>query len=103
MDWEGQGATSGGVTRLERIEPGRAVNCENWIRVQSQNEKRISVIIANPPYNADQQNENDNNKNCEYPEIDRRFQDSCVKESTVSKDKAVRHVQAGSSVGPATG
>ena len=28
--------------------------------------KPISVIIGNPPYNANQQNENDNNKNREY-------------------------------------
>ena len=27
------------------------------------NRRKISVIIGNPPYNANQQNENDNNKN----------------------------------------
>ncbi len=32
----------------------------------------IKVIIANPPYNAGQVNENDNNKNRKYEEIDRR-------------------------------
>ena len=49
--------------------------------------KRISVIIGNPPYNANQQNENENNKNREYPEIDRRIRDSYVKESTAQKTK----------------
>ena len=43
-----------------------AVSEENWMRVQEQNEKTISVIIGNPPYNANQQNENDNNPNREY-------------------------------------
>ena len=35
--------------------------------------RKISVIIGNPPYNANQLNENENNKNREYPEIDRRI------------------------------
>ena len=86
MDWEGQGATSGGVTRQSAFNLG-GLSTDNWIRVQSQNEKRISVIIGNPPYNANQQNENDNNKNREYPEIDRRIRDSYVKESTAQKTK----------------
>ena len=86
MDWEGQGATSGGVTRQSAFNLG-GLSTDNWIRVQSQNEKRISVIIGNPPYNANQQNENDNNKNREYPEIDRRIKDSYVEESTAQKTK----------------
>ena len=32
----------------------------------------IRVVIANPPYNAGQADENDNNKNRKYPELDRR-------------------------------
>ena len=53
MDWEGQGATSGGVTRQSAFNLG-GLSTDNWIRVQSQNEKRISVIIGNPPYNDSQ-------------------------------------------------
>ncbi len=60
---------------------------ENWIRVQEQNEKPISVIIGNPPYNANQQNENDNNKNREYPAIDRRISETYVAASTAQKTK----------------
>ena len=86
MDWEGRGATSGGVTRQSTFNLG-GLSTDNWIRVQSQNEKRISVIIGNPPYNANQQNENDNNKNREYPEIDRRIKDTYVEESTAQKTK----------------
>ena len=86
MDWEGQGATSGGVTRQSAFNLG-GLSTDNWIRVQSQNEKRISVIIGNPPYNANQQNENDNNKNREYPEIDRRIKDTYVEESSAQKTK----------------
>ena len=60
---------------------------ENWIRVQEQNAKPISVIIGNPPYNANQQNENDNNKNREYPGIDRRISETYIAASTAQKTK----------------
>jgi predicted helicase len=41
-------------------------NFDNAQRVKNQKEKEIFVIIGNPPYNAWQQNENDNNKNRKY-------------------------------------
>ena len=60
---------------------------ENQARVKKQNEKDISVIIGNPPYNANQRNWNDNNKNRKYPEIDQRIKDTYVKQSTAQKTK----------------
>ena len=60
---------------------------ENSRRIRSQNEKKISVIIGNPPYNANQLNENDNNKNREYPEIDKRISDTFIRQSTAQKTK----------------
>ncbi|TKJ38468.1 DNA helicase [candidate division TA06 bacterium B3_TA06] len=44
----------------------------NTERVQRQKRAPIFVIIGNPPYNAGQVNENDNNKNRKYPVMDRR-------------------------------
>jgi predicted helicase len=64
-----------------------SVSEENVARIKRQNSKRISVIIGNPPYNANQANENDNNKNREYPEIDRRIKQTYVAESTAQKTK----------------
>ena len=84
MDW--RGASGATVQRQTQLNLG-GVSEENWIRVQEQNEKPISVIMGNPPYNANQQNENDNNKNREYPAIDRRIRESYVKESTAQKTK----------------
>ena len=52
---------------------------ENAVRIKRQNEKKISVIIGNPPYNANQKNENENNKNREYPVIDKRIKDTYIK------------------------
>ena len=84
MDWKG--ASGAAVQRQTMLNLG-GVSEENWIRVQEQNEKPISVIIGNPPYNANQQNENDNNKNRLYPEIDRRISETYIKESTAQKTK----------------
>ena len=84
MDWKG--ATGGAVERQSAFELG-GLSFDNWYRMQQQNEKTISVIIGNPPYNANQQNENDNNRNRAYPEIDRRIRQTYVAESTAQKTK----------------
>ncbi|MDE2686336.1 MAG: N-6 DNA methylase [Chloroflexota bacterium] len=84
MDW--QGATGGAVQRQGAFELG-GMSTENWMRVNLQNEKTISVILGNPPYNANQQNANDNNRNREYPAIDRRIRETYVAESTAQKTK----------------
>ncbi|MBA4124208.1 MAG: N-6 DNA methylase [Acidobacteria bacterium] len=63
------------------------ISSENAKRIKDQNARRISVIIGNPPYNANQANFNDFNKNRDYKEIDKRIKDSYVKNSTAQKTK----------------
>ncbi len=63
------------------------LTAENLERIKRQNENKISVIIGNPPYNANQLNENENNKNRSYPFIDERIKNTYVKESTAQKTK----------------
>ena len=63
------------------------LSSENSERIQKQNSKKISVVIANPPYNANQKNENENNKNREYPTIDKRIKETYIKHSTAQKTK----------------
>ena len=63
------------------------LSVENTERIKKQNNQKISVIIGNPPYNANQQNENDNNKNRDYKEIDRRIKESYIDKSTAQKTK----------------
>ncbi|RPH90580.1 MAG: DNA methyltransferase [Chroococcales cyanobacterium metabat2.561] len=58
-----------------------AMSVENTQRIQNQNDRNISVIIGNPPYNAKQQNANDNNANRNYEEIDKRIRDTYLKVS----------------------
>ncbi|TIQ22780.1 MAG: DNA methyltransferase [Mesorhizobium sp.] len=60
---------------------------ENVARVRRQNKRKISVIIGNPPYNANQANENDNNKNRDYPRIDQLIKSSYIRLSTAQKTK----------------
>lgn len=63
------------------------VSEENVERIRRQNKKKISVIIGNPPYNANQQNENENNKNREYPQIDERIRATYIAKSAAHKTK----------------
>ena len=60
---------------------------ENVERIKRQNHKKISIIIGNPPYNANQHNENDNNKNRIYDHIDDRIRKTYIRESTAQKTK----------------
>lgn len=83
LDNVGQHTAAKGST----VEMFGSVSEENVVRIQRQNSKRISVVIGNPPYNANQANENDNNKNREYPEIDRRIKETYIAESTAQKTK----------------
>lgn len=54
---------------------------KNSERVKKQQNTPLFVIIGNPPYNANQANENDNNKNREYPAIQKRVKDTYIKDS----------------------
>ena len=82
MDWQQSGSTGGAVTRQGALFNLGSMSEENWIRVQEQNEKPISVIIGNPPYNATQNYWNDFNPNRMYPEIDQRIRDTYSKSSS---------------------
>lgn len=60
---------------------------ENVERVKRQNGRKISVIIGNPPYFANQANENENNKSREYARIDELIKSSYIRKSTAQKTK----------------
>ncbi len=53
----------------------------NTARVQEQKKAMITVVIGNPPYNFKQLDDNDNNKNREYPAIEKRIKDTYFKAS----------------------
>jgi predicted helicase len=64
-----------------------AMSVQNTARIQEQNNRMISVIIGNPPYNANQERENDNNRNRSYDEVDKQIRRTYVAESTAQKMK----------------
>ena len=82
MDW--QGATGGAVQRQGVFELG-GISFDNWYRMQSQNEKPISVIIGNPPYNDSATLWGDGGANRKYPELDRRIRETYIRESSAQK------------------
>ena len=84
LDWQQQGATGGAVTRQGSFNLG-GLSEENWIRIQEQNEKPISVIIGNPPYNASATLWGDGGANRQYPDIDRRVRETYVATGTAQK------------------
>ena len=53
----------------------------NTARVEKQKQTPMFVVIGNPPYNAGQVNENDNNKNRPYETMDTLIKDTYAKDS----------------------
>ena len=53
----------------------------NTARVEKQKETPMFVVIGNPPYNAGQVNENDNNKNRKYKTMDKLIAETYAKDS----------------------
>lgn len=65
------------------------ISDENSERVKRQNSRRISVVIGNPPYNAWQENYNQNNANRAYQRVDQRIAATYIKEGTAQNKNSV--------------
>lgn len=66
---------------------GEAMFPENNQRVRRQKQRDIRVIVANPPYSAQQDSENDNNQNIDYPLLDARIRSTYAAESAAKLKK----------------
>ena len=55
---------------------------ENTDRVAKQKNTDMFVVVGNPPYNSQQVNENDNNKNRKYESIDKLLRETYSKDSS---------------------
>jgi predicted helicase len=62
---------------------------ENTERVERLKKTKLFVIIGNPPYNAWQLNENDNNKNRKYKRMDRRVVDTYSRDGSATNKSAL--------------
>jgi predicted helicase len=65
------------------------ISDENSERVKRQNSRKISVVIGNPPYNAWQENYNQNNANRPYARVDERIKTTYIKEGTAQNQNSV--------------
>ena len=61
----------------------------NTARVEKQKETPMFVVIGNPPYNAGQVNENDNNKNRKYETMDKRVRETYSQDSKATNKNAL--------------
>ena len=84
LGWQEQGASGAAVQRQGAFSLG-ALSEENWLRLQGQNAKTISVILGNPPYNDSATLWGDGGDNRPYLEVDRRIRDTYIKEGTAQK------------------
>ena len=86
------------VDTFELAEPQQMVlfTEQNAERVERQKETPMFVVIGNPPYNAGQVNENDNNKNRKYKTMDARVRDTYSQDSkaTLKNSLADPYVKA---------
>ncbi|CUS37085.1 conserved hypothetical protein [Candidatus Nitrospira nitrosa] len=62
---------------------------ENNKRVKRQKESPIRVVIANPPYSANQGDANNNNQNLKYAALDARIGDTYAARSTATNKNSI--------------
>ena len=79
------------VDTFELAEPQQMVlfTEQNAERVERQKETPMFVVIGNPPYNAGQVNENDNNKNRKYETMDKQVRETYSQDSKASNKNAL--------------
>ena len=58
-------------------------------RIKRQRRQTIEVIIGNPPYSAGQKSANDNNQNLKYPILDKRVEETYVKNTTATNKNSL--------------
>ncbi len=68
---------------------GELFTRENTERVKRQKASDMFVVIGNPPYNAWQVNENDNNRNRKYAVMDKRIADTYATDSKATLKNAL--------------
>jgi predicted helicase len=66
-----------------------SMSVQNTARIQQQNDRTISVIMGNPPYNAHQDNFNQRNANRAYRSVDEAIKSTYIKEGTAQNQIVV--------------
>ncbi|MBC6415699.1 MAG: hypothetical protein GDA46_04830 [Bdellovibrionales bacterium] len=82
---------------LEDLEKYQIAMCffkENEDQKKRLRKEEIRVFVGNPPYNAGQKSENDNNQNLSYSKLDDKIRETYFKDSTAQKNKLDSYVRA---------
>jgi predicted helicase len=79
------------VDTFELAEASQAslFTAENTARVEKQKRTPIFVIVGNPPYNAWQESENDENRNRDYPSLDSRIAATYTRDSAAQNKNSL--------------
>nr|QGT50103.1 hypothetical protein Helico4rc_2230 [uncultured Helicobacter sp.] len=62
---------------------------KNYDKIQEFKNTDFKILVGNPPYSANQDNENDNNANTNYPSLESRIAETYVKNSTSTNKNKV--------------
>ncbi|MCQ9335610.1 DEAD/DEAH box helicase [Corynebacterium phoceense] len=62
---------------------------ENNAAIQRQIDAPINIIIGNPPYSVGQTSANDNNANLKYPTLDKRIEETFVRNSSATNKNSL--------------
>ncbi|MYG08307.1 DEAD/DEAH box helicase [Candidatus Poribacteria bacterium] len=84
-----EGITLADTFELLEQQQGELFTRENTERVARQKSADMFVVIGNPPYNAQQVNENDNNKNRKYETIDTLLRETYSQASKATNKNAL--------------
>ncbi len=84
-----EGITLADTFELLEQDQGELFTRENTERVKRQKAADMFVVIGNPPYNAWQVNENDNNKNRKYKTMDKQIADTYAADSKARNKNAL--------------
>ena len=66
-----------------------SMSVQNTVRIKQQNDRMISVIMGNPPYNAHQENFNQRNANRAYRSVDEAIKSTYIKEGTAQNQMVI--------------
>jgi predicted helicase len=62
---------------------------ENSKRIREQKKQPLTIIIGNPPYSIGQKSANDNAQNQYYPKLEKRIENTYLKETSATLSRGV--------------
>ncbi len=89
MERMGEYASFEGICLVDTFDTAGLFTAENTERIKKQNAATITLIIANPPYNAGQRDSSDDNPNRKYPLLDTKIKRTYIAASKATLTNAL--------------